>query len=259
MELLIKEWILEQRAIDEKGATSVPCRDSGSDSKRCTVIVTVAADGTKLPLFYVFKGTPGGRIEKAFEHDGINACCQEKAWFDSVTVAEKWIKCILEPYLAGTERSFLLVDHFKCHLTKLFTNKIADLGCDIDYIPAGYTCVLQPVDVGVNAPLKKGIRDLHHEWCLEKYQGVGNDDRLPIPSREELMLWVQKSYDLIKPISIKKTFRHIGLIRKDNEEDLEENDNNNDEIEENDNNDHAIEADYIIEDEGLHLVPPTMV
>jgi len=38
-------------------AGSVPACDSGSNSKRCTVILAVAADGTKLPPFVVFKGT----------------------------------------------------------------------------------------------------------------------------------------------------------------------------------------------------------
>jgi len=246
--------------IDEKGKKTISVRDSGSDSKRCTVIVSVAADGTKLPLFYVFKGVPGGQIEKGLESNGIKGCCQLKGWFDSETVAEKWINTILVPYLSETEMSFLLVDHFKCHLTHLFTSKIAALGCDIDYIPAGYTCVLQPVDVGVNAPLKRGIRELHHEWCIEKYQGVLNEEKLPVPSREDIMSWVEQSYEKIKPESIVKTFHHIGLIDTNDIEEEVEAEIADEDIEEAIVN--AIELNgeaILVEEEGLYLVPPTLI
>jgi len=44
-------------AVSEIGFNSVPGRDSGSNSKQCTVVLAVAADGMKLPPFVVFKGT----------------------------------------------------------------------------------------------------------------------------------------------------------------------------------------------------------
>ena len=34
---------------------------------------------------------------------------------------------------------------------------LRDLGIDVDYMPAGYTCALQPVDVGINAPNIFGV------------------------------------------------------------------------------------------------------
>ena len=42
--------------VDTVGARTVSVRDSGSNSKRCTVCLAVAADGTKLPPFVIFKG-----------------------------------------------------------------------------------------------------------------------------------------------------------------------------------------------------------
>lgn len=42
--------------VDLVGARTVAVRDSGSNSKRCTVCLAVAADGTKLPPFVIFKG-----------------------------------------------------------------------------------------------------------------------------------------------------------------------------------------------------------
>jgi transposase-like protein len=43
--------------VDKVGTRTVSIRDSASNSKRATVVLAVAADGTKLPPFVVFKGT----------------------------------------------------------------------------------------------------------------------------------------------------------------------------------------------------------
>jgi hypothetical protein len=42
--------------VHEKGARTVSVRESGSNSQRATIVLAVAADGTKLPPFVVFKG-----------------------------------------------------------------------------------------------------------------------------------------------------------------------------------------------------------
>ena len=141
-------------SIQKRGAKVVTIRDSGSDAKRCTLVVTVAADGTKLPPFFIFKGVPGAKLEKSLKRNKINACCQNKGWFDE-TVTPKYIDTIIAPYVAGAEKCLLLVDHFKVHLMDSFVNGLGSIGVDIEFIPKGYTCVLQPVDVGFNAPLKK--------------------------------------------------------------------------------------------------------
>lgn len=122
---------------------------------------------------------------------------------------------MLKPYIQDAQKAFLLVDHFKVHLTSEFVKSVNNLGVDIDYIPAGYTCVLQPVDVGVNATFKKAIRDLHHKWCLDKYPKVLNNDRLPTPERDDVYDWVVRSFDTITAKTIRKTFTYIGLVEQD--------------------------------------------
>jgi hypothetical protein len=141
------------------------------------------------------------------------ACVQEKGWFDG-RVGQIWIEKVLAPYVRNAEKAFLLVDHFSVHLTSEFVNSANDLGVDVDFVPAGYTCVLQPVDVGVNAPFKKAIRDFNHAWCLQKYPKVGKNDKLPKPERDDVYDWVLRSFDTVTAKSIQKTFAHIGYIDK---------------------------------------------
>jgi DDE superfamily endonuclease len=99
--------------------------------------------------------------------------------------AKKWIEQILEPYVVNAEKVLLLVDHFSVNLTSDFLSSCADLGVDVEYIPNGYTCVLQPVDVGFNAQLKKHVCDKHHQWCIATYCGLPNAAKIPTTEREQ--------------------------------------------------------------------------
>ena len=107
--------------VAKKGSKTVSARDSGSDSKRCTVVVTVAADGTKLPPFFIFKGQPGKTLEQQLRKANMAACCQENGWFDE-SVFQKWIDDIIEPYMRGADDGFLLVDQYKVHLMGSFVH-----------------------------------------------------------------------------------------------------------------------------------------
>jgi hypothetical protein len=177
-------------------------------------------------LFWI--GTPGAHIQRVIDKNGWLACVQEKGWFDG-RVGQIWIKKVLAPYVRDTEKALLLEDHFLVHLSSQFVNSANDLGVDVDFVPAGYTCVLQPVDVGVNAPFKSAIRDLNHAWCLEQYPKVLIDNKLPKPERDDVDEWVQQAFLAVSEKSIRKTFVHIGYIENSSTVD---DDNDNDEQEE---------------------------
>jgi len=141
---------------------------------------------------------------------------QSKGWFDG-RVGRIWINTILKPYLEGSTSSYLLVDHMKVHLTGDFVRQCNDLGSEVDYIPAGYTCVLQPLDVGVNGPFKASLRNYHHDWCVRNYPSLRKGDKFPTPERDDIYPWVISSFAAITGHSIRKTFQHIGFIPKDSE------------------------------------------
>jgi len=61
----------------------------------------------------------------------------------------------------------------------LVVNKIHDLGCEVEHIPGGCTGRCQPVDVGINKPLKSRIRQEWLEWMM----GEGADTtKVYVPS-----------------------------------------------------------------------------
>ena len=70
-----------KRTIHHRGERTVAIRIGGTSSMRFTLAVTVAMDGTKLPLFVIFKGKPGGNIEKNLQEilpEGVIGCVQKK-------------------------------------------------------------------------------------------------------------------------------------------------------------------------------------
>jgi hypothetical protein len=174
-------------------------------------------------LYQSKQGSPGATIDSSLEKNGWVGCAQDKGWFDG-RVGQIWIEKVLKPYVRDADKALLLVDHCKVHLTSCFVQSANDLGIDVDYIPAGYTCVLQPVDVGVNATFKKAIRDFHHQWCLDTYPKITNKDRLPTPERDDVYDWVVQSFDTIIANTIRKTFAYIGLVDKDAYDDNDDDD-----------------------------------
>jgi len=207
--------------VSEVGLASVPARDSGSNSKWCTVVLAVAADGSKLPPFVIFKGTilqlqmlslktndlhyvllpagtPGKHVENEIKRKGWKGCVQQKGWFDG-RVAQIWIETILKPYLVGSSGLYLLIDHYMVHLTGDFVKACNDLGTEVNSIPAGYTCVLQPLDVGVNGPFKAHLCNLSQNWSTDKYIMLAHGDRFPTPSWDEIYPWISLAFAAICP------------------------------------------------------------
>ncbi len=122
-------------------------------------------DGTKLPLFVIFKSTPHGFIEKRFpdllpgrafmDVYSVMQWCDERSmglWYENV-----WKKHI-EDY---SGESGLILDDYSVHkMDSLLARMTADNTLRF-LIPGNYTSVLQPCDVGVNKTLKDRLKSLH--------------------------------------------------------------------------------------------------
>lgn len=205
------------------GEKSIHVRCSGSNNKTVTVLLCIMADGTKLPPFIVFKGTPHGKIEKSLDTllpEGMVGCCQEVGWIDEQNSA-LWISKVWRPYVQDVNDSFLLLDCFKCHQQACFTDKLSDCGTEYEFIPGGYTSQLQPCDVGINKPFKTYMRQLYMNWCVEKYRELGSIiGALPTPGRREIIEWVRLSWENISPAIVRNAWRACGyrILLNENED-----------------------------------------
>jgi DDE superfamily endonuclease len=114
-------------SVAKNGANNVPTKGNSSDSKRCTVVVTIAADGTKLLPFFIFKGVPGGPLERGIPLLNVKGCCQRNGWFDELD-SRKWVQAIVEPYVRDEENAFLLLDQYRVHFLQSFVNACNNIG-----------------------------------------------------------------------------------------------------------------------------------
>ena len=73
------------RTVHPKGERTIAIRIGSDTSSRFTLAVTVAMDGTKLPLFEIFKAKVGGSVEPDLPSillAGLYGCVQPNAWMD---------------------------------------------------------------------------------------------------------------------------------------------------------------------------------
>ncbi len=134
-------------------------------SLRMTDVLTVRADGTKLPLLFVIRGAPGGRFDSfevpTYSQEHFYAV-QAKAWMDN-SVWRAYIRSLLLPQLE--EPSVLLLDNFVSHVSYEAYSIVHDeLGGFLVPWPPNATSVCQSLDVGIMAPFKRYLRD---EWLAE--------------------------------------------------------------------------------------------
>jgi len=114
------------------GKKTIHIRTSTSDTKRVT---TIAADGTVLPSTLVFKGKPGGRIEKkelSTYPNGHFYKCQDNAWMDE-DVMIAWVNDVLAPYVATAPDHvvpILILDMYQCHMMSSVVQMIQELGVE---------------------------------------------------------------------------------------------------------------------------------
>ena len=80
----------------------------------------------------------------------------------------------------------LLLDQFLVHMMASVADAIQALGIQLEFIPAGCTSLVQPVNVGYNKAFKAKMQDKYREWML------GQDPDLPIPgsTRHQLAEWI---------------------------------------------------------------------
>ena len=109
----------------------------------------------------IFKAVPGATIEKNLPSilpDGCVGTCEKKAFMNTRSMSI-WTEKVLKPHVKDAQASLLLVDDYNPHKVPSVVNAIEKIGCDFNLIPGGYTCVLQPLDVGINRPFKHYIEE----------------------------------------------------------------------------------------------------
>jgi hypothetical protein len=153
-----------------------------------------------LSPFMIFKGAPKGRIASrefgTYPATGKYAC-QRKAWMDEEQM-HAWIDLVLTPYKKERDERdpdgpppILILDAYRVHQMGSIVNRIQMMGIEVIHIPAGCTYLCQPIDVGINKPLKSLMRAKWEDWMTG--EGVANGIAKE-PSRQQVAEWLVDAY-----------------------------------------------------------------
>ncbi|KAK6744351.1 hypothetical protein RB195_011199 [Necator americanus] len=120
------------------------------------------------------------------------------------SVVEVWNK--RENHNSDPDRSLLIFDSARCHVTdevKLFCQQYSKIAV----IPGGLTKILQPLDVGINKPLKDHLKAGWEKWMRDEakatYTKSGIRRRM---SYEEAAFLVSESFQSISSDVIQHSF-----------------------------------------------------
>jgi hypothetical protein len=204
--------MMPRSTIDLVGVNSVTAA-AASTSERVTAALCVCSNGEKLRPMIIFKGTETGRIARSIHSRntlfpaGATYAVQANAWMDQRVMIE-WLEHVLFPYvdafLQEGGRVILVLDTLRSHRTPEVTRRIHDKGLRILFIPGGLTGQLQPIDVGINGPLKHWLRETAARE--EPSNQMTPEQRRIQIARRTLLCW-----DLMDAELVTNSFNHMFI------------------------------------------------
>ena len=143
------------------GADHVVRYVNSNDKEKVTVVAAIAADGTKLPLQFIAKGTTPAVLESQIGDVNYHfRAYSENGWTTESTFIEYLTG--LRNYIGFEDKHtmHILLDVFRAHITDNVKKACSDLNIKLHLIPAGMTDEIQPLDRKIFGPMKSYARYL---------------------------------------------------------------------------------------------------
>lgn len=201
--------------VDTRGVQSVAVDSPSNTTFRATALLSVTSTGEKLEPFLVFKGTLNGRITRELSSRGVypagvRYAVQANAWTDE-GILHRWLREVLLPAATryGAENTCLVLDSFRIHLMDSVRDYLLQAQIKCIIIPGGLTAELQPLDVGINGPLKHWLRE---RWSFRE----GLQSLTAAEKRLEIAQAVQSCWGAIEADSVINSFDAMLRTVSDN-------------------------------------------
>ena len=114
------------------------------------------------------------------------------------------------PWNPHDERSLLVWDSFRAHLTESVKADLQRRKIDVAVIPGGLTPVLQPLDKCLNKPFKDNMRRKYLNWMMTgpfEYTPAGKKAL----SKNLVLRWVKQSWEEIPEEMVRRSFKTCGI------------------------------------------------
>lgn len=136
---------------------------------------------------------------------------QEKGWMTEELYLD-WLKSVWfrRPGALLHQRSMLVVDSFRSHLTENVKVKMRQEKSDMVVIPGGMTGMLQPLDVSINRPFKSHLRRFYRDWRCGSME-MTPTGRLKKPSLSQMCEWIVAAWNTIPEEMVSKSFKVTSI------------------------------------------------
>ena len=162
----------------KRGVSALHEVGGGSGREYTTVHVCCSASGERLPPFILYKGK--NMYQRWMEGGPAGAVygVTESGWMDASNFLS-WFRKLVCPavsHLTSTGPVFLFMDGHHSHISLELIRVARDNNVQLFCLPPNCTHVVQPLDVGVFAPVKKVWARILKQWKLEsKAQNVSKE------------------------------------------------------------------------------------
>lgn len=217
----VSEWTMA-----ETGSKQVEIR--GFDDKReITVLLTITLSGKLLPFQLIYPGkTDRCHPKQTFPVDW-DVYHSVNHWSNEDTMLH-YIENVLVPYVTQTrkslglpesQRALAIFDVFAAHRVERVLQALEDANIAVQFVPAGCTGELQPLDKSINEPFKRELKMCFTEWYADKVKvALDQKSDSDVDLRSSVMKevhsnWLIKVHGLIakKPELIRDAFRLTGI------------------------------------------------
>jgi hypothetical protein len=214
--------MIPSNTIIYKNNKSILIKTQNQDKCRISVLLTITANGNKLPPYIIFKAKNKGNVENELLKDKnviLNKCfiaCDENACSNDIIIKD-WYEKIWLRYLfcnnliISENKGYLILDRTIYHKPDELLNLFNTNNKNVSFIPRGLTRFLNPIDVSINKPFKQALKEKYINFCLNNLQG-----NIKMTRTQMIQYICDVWYDdnIINKDMIYNSFRETGIGNK---------------------------------------------
>jgi len=198
---------------EKKGTKRVEIITTGREKQRVTAIFGIDYyNAIKIKPTIILKGKTNRSLKGIPEYDDCNIAFQTNAWCNG-QIFNSFLS-----QLPKDKKILIICDNFRGHYTDDVINFIKNEYPLINYVllPKNTTSLLQPLDVGINKPVKNYIKNKYISWLIDQYEKSGSILNLNKSNRNLLLIdWIRNSWKNINNENIIKSFNKCGYGQDD--------------------------------------------
>ena len=163
----VSEWTYEKQGAKQVQVTGI------EDKRQITGLLAVSLDGTLLPPQLIYEGTTTRCHPRGIRFPNQwDIWHSESHWSTSETMV-RYINEILVPFATKTKKrlhlptsqwAVVVLDVFRAHCTAEVLDTLKANRFHVVFVPGNCTSQLQPLDLSVNGPYKRILKEKFTDW-----------------------------------------------------------------------------------------------